>query len=91
MRVLGAKIAIRRASKLPMGDEHTLGVADVLEEVTHVHADLSKHAMPRIIIHEAVHHALWISGVSQVTRGESEETLCQIFTRLYYELKEQGF
>lgn len=91
MRVLGARIAIKSVSKLPMGDENTLGVAEVLDEVTYVHKDLSKHALPRIIMHESVHHALWISGVSQVINPATEETLAQVFTRLYYELKEQGF
>jgi hypothetical protein len=91
MRVLGAKIAIKSVSKLPMGDEHTLGVADVLDQVTHVHKNLSKFAAPKILIHEAGHHAFWHSGVSQSISPELEEVLCQVFTRLYYELKEQGF
>jgi len=91
--ILGAPTAIKLSANLPeeAGSERdTLGLADLLDHVIHIHRDLSPDAKKRILLHEAAHHAMWRSGISQSINGDLEEVMAQTFAYLYQELKRQG-
>jgi len=91
--ILGTPTTIKLSAKLPEeanSDRDTLGMADLLDHVIHVHKDLSPEAKKRILLHEVVHHALWRSGLSQSINGDLEEVMAQTFAYLYQELKRQG-
>lgn len=90
MRVMGQKIAVREVDRLPVGDDETLGVADILEHTTYILKSLPRAAKPNILVHEAVHHLCWQSGLSQYLTKEQEEMVCQLFAAFHRELKEQG-
>ena len=88
--ILGHKVSIKQTSKLPSGDADTLGVADVLDDVIHLHKDMSNEAKYKILLHEIFHHALWANGVSQTISPEIEECIVQAFASVYREIKKQG-
>lgn len=89
--ILGHKTKIVHTRELPETpkDDDTIGLADILDHVIHVHKDLSKEAKRRIMLHEIYHHNLWRSGVDQSISKELQEVLCQNFAYLYDELKGQ--
>lgn len=69
----------------------TLGEADLLNEKIYLHDGLPEVARDKLLLHEAVHQMLWVTGASQNIDPKIEEVLAQSFTRLYYELKRQKF
>ena len=91
--ILGTPTAVKLSKSLPESpDENrdTLGLADLLDHIIHVHKDISAPAKRRIMLHEIWHHASWRNGISQSIPPELEEVMCQTFAYLYDELKRQG-
>lgn len=90
MRVMGVKIAIKEVKKLRDGDDGTLAIAYTLEHKTELLKSLPPVSKNNLLIHEAVHHLCWQSGLSQYLTKEQEEMVCQLFAAFHRELKEQG-
>jgi len=89
--IQGHKTLIKQTAALEDTEgKDTLGMADLLDHVIHIHKDMSPQAKRRILLHEATHHALWRNGLSQSISPELEEVMCQTFAYLYEELKGQG-
>lgn len=90
LTVLGVKIVIKQTDKLPMGDDETLGVADILDDKIFIHKNMSELGKRKILAHELWHHISFKSGVSQSVTPEIDEVLAQTFATVYFELKKQG-
>jgi hypothetical protein len=89
--ILGHKTKIVHTKDLPVEkDDDTVGLADILDHVIHIHKDISKESKRRIMLHEIFHHAMWRNGATQSISKEMEEVLCQTFSYLYDELKRQN-
>lgn len=96
LRIFGVDHKVTVSDKLPVDakelgmSEDLMGLAWVLEDKIWINKSIPGQSQTKVLLHEAVHHLLYKSGVSQSVPAELEEVLCQLFAHLYTELKKQG-
>jgi len=93
--ILGDKISVKQASAQAMANyeeagEDVLGLALLLEDSVLIRADAPSAYKKKILAHEIFHLACFKSGISQSINSSTEESLCQLFSQLYFQLKKQG-
>ena len=93
--ILGDRISVKQAAAGEMANyeeagEDVLGLALLLEDTILVRADAPNHYKKKILAHEIFHLACFKSGISQSINSSTEESLCQLFSQIYFQLKKQG-
>lgn len=93
--IMGDKVTVRQATPSEMAtyedqSEDVLGLALLLEESILVRSDAPNSYKKKILAHEIFHIACFKSGVSQSISASTEESLCQLFSQIYFQLKKQG-
>jgi len=88
--VLGITCPVKQCDMKKHLDEDALGLADLLANKIYIEKFVPDAVKPRLLVHEAAHIALWHSGIHFCLNDSEIETLCQIISTLYFELKKQG-
>lgn len=92
--VMGEKIAVKQSLKLleqfETASDEVLGLALILEDTIIIRKDIPEKSKPRVLVHEAAHHAMHKNGIDQYLSREQQEVLCQMISGLYFELKRCG-
>ena len=93
--ILGDSVQIKQVDDKTMDEfngraDETLGLAMLLDALIAIRKSCPEKSKRPILAHEVYHFALYQSGISQSIPPEIEEALCQMFSRLYFQLKKQG-
>lgn len=93
--ILGEIIEIKQVSEESFKQytakgEEILGLALLLERKILILSTIPETQKKNVLAHEIFHFMLYQSGASQSISPEIEEVLCQTFSKLYFQLKNQG-
>lgn len=89
INILGIKCPVKECDIKKTLSEDALGLTDLLENKIYIEKFQPEDSKKRTLVHEAVHVALWHSGVHFTLSPDMCETLCQVMSALYFELKKQ--